>query len=44
MRELEELLEDRRPLYSQAEITIDTSRGSPEEAIDALVAAVQGER
>jgi XRE family aerobic/anaerobic benzoate catabolism transcriptional regulator len=44
MRELEELLETRRPLYSQAEITINTSRGSPEEAIDALVAAVQGER
>ena len=44
MRELEELLEARRPLYNQAEITLDTSRGTPSEAIDTLMKAIQKTR
>ena len=44
MRELEELLEARRPLYSLAEITIDTSQGSPQESLDVLVKALDAAR
>ncbi len=44
MEELRALLAERAPLYSQADLVLDTSGGSPEAAAEELVAAVEAVR
>jgi len=40
MDELKAMLKSREPLYSEAELTIDTSRHSPEESVERIVKAL----
>jgi hypothetical protein len=40
MDELKAMLKSREPLYSQAELTVDTSRHSPEQSVSLIVNAL----
>jgi hypothetical protein len=37
MDELKAMLKSREPLYSQAELTVDTSRHSPEQSVSLII-------